>query len=508
MRIATRLVLALSVGVCLVVAVYATITQRQREALLRGALVRETETLGNALRIVVDNAVRDGRFVDLDRVLSAVLADPETFAVVVLDSAGQRLAGGMERPLACLVASGARLGRSAGADRGWAECEGPVRWAVLPVRTPAAALVIARHARVLGREVVASRVQHLLLALALAVAITVAIVVVLRRTLSTPLDHIMRGVRAFGGPGPRVPIGVPATAGELGALAQTFEHMADELDARERSLRHQAEERLALERRLSQAETFATVGRLTGGLAHELGSPLNVIGVRAEAIADDPRAPEPVRRQGREIGAEVDRITQLVQALLHVARRREVAAEPVDLTAVITAVAAEIAPLARAARVHVDVARSDAGASADAAPPTVPGDPTLLRHAILNLAVNAVQALATHAGERRVVLRVVHDAHAVRVLIDDTGPGVPSEQLERVFEPFFTTKAVGEGTGLGLALSRGIAEEHGGALRLEPREAGGVRAVLVLPRARTLRRPADARTPQGVEVPTATAAGG
>ncbi|MDQ3607190.1 MAG: HAMP domain-containing histidine kinase, partial [Gemmatimonadota bacterium] len=235
-----------------------------------------------------------------------------------------------------------------------------------------------------------------------------------------------------------------------------------------------AEERRALERRLRGAETYALLGRLTGGRAHELGSPLNVLGVRAEAILAHPDTAPAIRHQAEQILAEVDRIAQLVRGLLHVARRHGIDARPVDLTEVVRSAFAHLGKYAEPAAVQLQLELPEE-------PVVVLGEKVLLRHALLNLARNAVQALAAHPGERRLRIALEPDTDRVRVVVQDSGPGIAPEDREQVFEPFFTTKDVGEGTGLGLSISRGIAEEHGGTLQLETAEGGGVRAVLTLP---------------------------
>ncbi|HEX6913363.1 MAG TPA: HAMP domain-containing sensor histidine kinase, partial [Longimicrobium sp.] len=129
----------------------------------------------------------------------------------------------------------------------------------------------------------------------------------------------------------------------------------------------------------------------------------------------------------------------------------------------------------------VDGEGIDIQLAAAAEPVPVVGDPALLRHAMYGVGLNAVQALRTHPGERVVRIELGRAGSVARVVVEDTGPGIPPEHMARVFEPFFTTKDVGEGTGLGLAISAGIAEEHGGTLTLAPGARGGVRAVLELP---------------------------
>ncbi|HEV2131153.1 MAG TPA: ATP-binding protein [Longimicrobiaceae bacterium] len=474
MRIATRLILVLSLVFAAIMVAYALLTQRQREHLIGNGLIRETEVLAHTLQVVTNNALRDRRFADLDQVLGLLTQDPETFVAVVTDAEGQVLAGGRERDMACLRGVIREQEPTAGDPSGWAKCGEWVRWVVLPVREPASLLVVARYATVMEHDIAASRERHLLLALALAVAATLAVILVLNRTLRAPLAEIMRGVRSLSGEGTPAPIRVSPAAGELGSLAVAFNEMAAQLEARRRSLLRETEERLALERRLLGAEKYALLGRLTGGLAHELGSPLNVIGVRAEAILAHPDAPAAVRHQGEQILAEVDRIAQLVRGLLHVARRHGIDARPVDLTEVVRSAFAHLHKYAEPAEVQLQL-------ELPAEPVVIRGEQMLLRHALLNLARNAVQALAAHAGERRLRIALEPDTDHVRVVVQDTGPGIAPEHCEQIFDPFFTTKDVGEGTGLGLSISRGIAEEHGGTLQLETAQGGGVRAVLSLP---------------------------
>jgi signal transduction histidine kinase len=474
MRIAARLVLTLGLTSAVVMAAYALITQRQREALLGDALIRETEALAHTLQIVTNNALRDRRFRDLNQVLQSVVENPETFMAVVSDRQGNQLAGAMESDLACVPRGLPPLAGPARLHRGWAECDGRIRWVVLPVRAPAAMLLLARRAMVMEREVAASRQRHLLLTLTLTAAAALAILIVLQRILSKPLAEIMRGVHSLGNIDRRSPVRVHGSAGELADLASAFNSMTAQLEEQQRSMLLETEERVALERRLREAEKFAVIGRLSGGLAHELGSPLSVIGMRAEAIAAAPAATPPLRRQAEEIADEVDRIAGLVRGLLHVARRHGVDPELIDLTGVVRRAVADVQGPSKAAGVELKVASPDS-------PLLIRGEATLLRHALLNLLLNAVHALSDHTGDRRLSLRVEQDRERVRVIVEDTGPGISADLLEYVFDPFFTTKDVGQGTGLGLSISRGIVEEHGGTLRLEPGENGGVRATVVLP---------------------------
>jgi signal transduction histidine kinase len=252
--------------------------------------------------------------------------------------------------------------------------------------------------------------------------------------------------------------------------------MAAGLAEKREQLLRQAEERVEVERRLRESERFAVIGRISGGMAHELGSPLSVITLRAEAIEAAPGAPAAAVRHAAEISRQARAITDFIQSLLLIGRRHGIVFQPADLARCVREVAAEVEPWLEEHGIAIETILP-------AAPIPVRGQETLLRHAVRNLVRNAGHALRGHEGPagRRVRVRLSATEHEARLLVEDTGPGVESALLERVLEPFFTTREVGEGTGLGLPIARGIVEEHGGEMSLENRAEGGLRVVVVLP---------------------------
>jgi signal transduction histidine kinase len=487
-RIATRLLVALVAAVTGIMVVYAWIALHQRAEMVSEAMGRETDTLASALKAVTDNALRDGRYQDLEGVLRGVAEDPETFLVAVLAPDGSIVSGGPSTLPRCLafVDPG-----DPGPDgrRGWAECGGRVRWVVLSVREPAGSLVVARRATVVDRDVAASRIRILLTTLALAGGAAVVILLVLRMTLSRPLEEIMRGVRTLGGPSLPDRIELPANAGELRDLAEAFNEMAARLEGKRNFLIEEVEERLALERRLQTEEKFAALGRLTGGIAHELGTPLNVIGVRAETIETMPGVTDPGKREAALIINEVERIADLIRSLTHIARGDQLHRVRVELRGLLSEIVAEVerASLGRNAPDRGAVAiRLELGEE----PVFVEGDLNLLRHALRNLVLNAVHASSGvgNPGETKgvnhggwVTVRLSLQEDQARVEIEDEGPGISDVVLGRLFEPFFTTKEVGEGTGLGLAMTRGILQEHDGSITVEQRSPSGLGVICLLP---------------------------
>ena len=494
MRIATRLLLTLGAVLVLVMTAYGVYAQRQREALLGEAHLRDTEMMARLVAGVLSDAVRDDRLEDVGPLLERAREHPEVVALALVDPAGEVAAGelpGRSR-LGCL-ASAVEAARSGSAARGTAECESRVDWAAFPAGVQGASLLVARRATALEREVAAARRQVVAVTIVLTLLGGAVIVLILRRTLSRPLDEMLEAVDRFGDPRFDDPVSVPEYPGELGELAGAFNDLDRRLEEKKKWIVREVEERLSLEGRLRRAERFAAAGRIVGGLAHELGSPLNVIGVRAEAVLGDEGVSDETKRHAQEIVDEVDRIAALVRSLSHMDRNGGLDVQEVDLVETVRGVARDLGENARDSGVEVVTELPDE-------PMVVRGDPALLRLAVRNLAANALQAVregdSDAGGEIR--LRVSADGptadrgqddagdrsqeHAprVRVEVEDDGPGIPPDVLPHIFEPFFTTKEVGQGTGLGLSTALGIAERHGGELRVESEPGEGARAILTL----------------------------
>jgi signal transduction histidine kinase len=476
MRIATRLLIAIVATTTCVMLVYGFVALQEREALLRDALIRETEALARTTEIVANNALRDGRQADLELVLERMTDDPETIAVIV-DADGRVLAGarggGGSQP--CLPDPRSLPVPGPGGEQGWIDCAGGVHWIALPLRDPGSVLVLGRRATVIERDRAASTDRILVTTLIMAVATAAAVVVLLNWTLSRPLAEIMRGVRSLGGPGSPASVRVPTSSGELRDLALAFNEMTERLEGKRRALVQEVDERLNVERRLRGVEKFAALGRLTGGLAHELGSPLSAIELRAEAIEADPTVKPVVRRHARQIVAEVDRVAELVRKLMRVARRHPIDPHRVELGELVAAVEQELLDTARRRGVALTLDVPDG-------PVVVWGDRTLLFHAVSNLALNAVQAADGDPGDRRVTISLECGEDQVGVVIEDNGSGISDEDMPHVLEPFFTTREVGEGMGLGLTIAQAVAEEHGGSLTIDTGFEEGVRVSIAIPR--------------------------
>jgi C4-dicarboxylate-specific signal transduction histidine kinase len=235
-------------------------------------------------------------------------------------------------------------------------------------------------------------------------------------------------------------------------------------------------EGVELRNRLVQSEKLAALGQLVAGIAHELNNPLQGVLGHIELLRATGAFPKNLRRDMQRIYREADRAAKIVRNLLVFAGSRRVVHRRTSINAALSRVLALRAPAFRAAGIEV-VRHHEEGL------PRVKGDPLLLQQALLNIVLNAEQAIGTAGGriDTRTSLQKERGERRVVVEVRDTGPGIPAAAMPRLFEPFFTTKEVGKGTGLGLAITYGIIQEHGGQIGAANHADGGAVFTVQLP---------------------------
>lgn len=235
---------------------------------------------------------------------------------------------------------------------------------------------------------------------------------------------------------------------EVGLLGTHLNEMADAIRDRDAQLRHRTQEQIG------RAERLAMIGRLAAGVAHEINNPLGGIMLFSNLLLR--KAPEgPQRENLTRICEETKRCQRIVAGLLDFARHREPKVEPLMLRDVLEKTLDLVRQQAAFLNIEVQTDYQDDD--------PVSADASQLQQVFMNVVMNAAEAMAGH-GKLQIRTRPADGGGAMQATMQDTGCGMSEEQLDRLFEPFFTTKEVGHGTGLGMSISRGIVESHGGTI--------------------------------------------
>lgn len=239
---------------------------------------------------------------------------------------------------------------------------------------------------------------------------------------------------------------------------------------RERSLR-----RMAIDQ-LRHAERLNVIGTLAAGVAHELGTPLNVIAGCAELVAEDAHDDDRVQRRTGIILEQVEKVSTIIRRLLEFGHRNTRARTRIDLATVAAAAVDMLASTARKRHIAIVLEAPR--------PIWLEGSKAELEQVFSNLILNALQAMQRGTVHVRVGITSRGGHEVALAEVQDEGPGIAPEHVDRIFDPFFTTKGVGEGTGLGLSVSYGIVRDHAGSIEVASEPGHGARFSVLLPLAR------------------------
>ncbi|MEJ2077793.1 MAG: ATP-binding protein [Acidobacteriota bacterium] len=314
-----------------------------------------------------------------------------------------------------------------------------------------------------------------------------------RTTVARPVLELMEVMNRFksGDSSARADQELPA---EFSALAKDLNIMLDEIQQLNENMKRRIEEAtMELEARnrelesinlqlfeaqklRNQAERLALAGRLTASLAHDIGSPLGAVSTHLQLLMEDKRLPSDLERRVRLANEQIDRVCGIVESLLSTTRVRP-QKRPVDLMETIEAVLQLLGPGLARSEIQAEVIASIEG------PCAVLGDPGQLQQVFLNLLNNAMDAISG-SGKITVRLRPVDEAGDPewRIEVEDDGEGIPPENLASIFEPFFSAKQKAQGTGIGLAVSQEIINQHGGRIQVDSKPGEGTRFTVFLPR--------------------------
>jgi PAS domain S-box-containing protein len=256
------------------------------------------------------------------------------------------------------------------------------------------------------------------------------------------------------------------------SLSQTLIRESDDVPLGMIAILRDQTQMRRFEQQMLHTEKMALAGQLAAGIAHEIGTPLNIISGIAECMLLDRQPGHPEREDLEIVMAQTERIARMIRELLVFSRPQPMRMEPLSPEAELRRAVSLLKGKLEKSGITVEI-------HADPDLARVSADANQLQQVFLNLLINACDALAMQAGEKRLVVIAMaqRDAETARneivVSFEDNGPGLPPEIADRVFEPFVTSKEAGKGTGLGLAVCRRIMDQHGGRIDASTVPGGG-----------------------------------
>ncbi|MFN0107656.1 MAG: ATP-binding protein [Blastocatellia bacterium] len=481
MKISTRLILHLTVVVSGVLIAASLLLLRQREQSLKTTAEDEVRIHAVTLQIALEEHYSANHAPDAQQLINRLRENTGIYSVLLFNVAGNvEFASHPNIPEEIrylkearqVIATGQKVeieSRLGGED---------VFSVIMPVKVnnqPVKVLEIAQPISFVNAEIAQMRGEIVLIALLLCATIFLVVLAVTNYSLTRPIQDLLGGAAAMGRGELSHRVIVPRGGGELAELAQNFNRMAESLVAQRQQAEREAEARLALERKLRHSERLAAVGHLAAGVAHEMGAPLQVIDGRAKQLANHPATPaEPHQRNLAIIHNQTERITNIVRNLLNLSRTYDLRRRLVDLPNLLAETLELVQPNADHNGIQIETNTNGIR--------QIEADPNVLQQVFLNIFSNAIQAMFQGGRLRIECHETTHDELTLAAIsIADTGSGIPPEHLETIFDPFFTTKEVGHGTGLGLAVSTRMVEEHGGWIEATNNSDGGATFTVFLP---------------------------
>jgi len=271
---------------------------------------------------------------------------------------------------------------------------------------------------------------------------------------------------------------------EIGELAFSFNKMLGSLKKMhaeleewgktlEQKVKSRTEELGAMQNTLMQSQRLAALGKLAAGIAHDINNPLGGILVLSSLVLEDLKEDDPHRENLQEVIKQTMRCRDIVKGLLQFSRQEKGKTEYVNVNDVLNST---LSLIEKQAMFHdIDVIKNF-----EQDLPMILGDQSQLQQVLINIILNAVQAMKEIG---KLTIDTYHDNKNDMVVIDvnDNGCGIPEDALDRIFDPFFTTKEVGEGTGLGLAIAYGIVTKYQGRMTVKSKVEEGTTFTIKIP---------------------------
>lgn len=259
------------------------------------------------------------------------------------------------------------------------------------------------------------------------------------------------------------------------ALRAEVQRATAELEHRNRQLQESAQRLFAARRELARSEQLAAAGQMAASVAHQIGTPLNLISGYVQMTLEDLPPESAARPRLRTVQEQIQRVTAIVQGLLDQARRPVLHKRRIGAPALVSGVCDLVRP-------SLDAAGITLRAEVQSSLPDLEVDVGQVEQVFLNLITNSIDAMP----EGGILSVAAHSEGGLFIFeVADTGTGIAPEDLERVFDPLFTTKRPGKGTGLGLSIVRDLVAAHDGSVSLQSLPGQGTRVTVRLPEARS-----------------------
>ncbi len=486
MNVGTKLLLSLAFPIVIVMGLFAYIDQQRSQAMLREELAREGRAIARTAQVAIEDYLHEAKLGEVRDLVERITGYERVLGMRLFTADGQILLQSRildAYPFTHFEALQRTLEERIPVETRRHIGEDPVVTFLMPLASRdgklAGAVQVLQLESFMDEDRRASRNFTMLLTAVMILAAGAILLIVTRLTVTRAVRELVQSFREVGSGdlSARVP---ERRRDEFGHIAREFNKMCERLEIAQRAFAQEQEMRRRTAAELRTAEKLASLGRVAAGLAHEIGTPLNVISGRAEALERRFAGTEPAARSLRIINSQIDRISRIVRGFLDFARTRNPRLEPTDVLGVLRKVVEFMEQRSEEAGVRVE---TDAPGDL----PAVHADADQLHQVFLNLMTNAIDAMPG-GGVLRIALSLGPRGDGagtgpalLRVVFEDTGKGISPQHLQRAFEPFHTTKEVGKGTGLGLAVCYGIVRSHGGTIELDSEVGRGARVTICLP---------------------------
>ncbi len=296
-----------------------------------------------------------------------------------------------------------------------------------------------------------------------------------KRWVTKPLLQLGEGIQYIAKGDLNARIDLKTGSEETVKVARAFNRMAVDMKKARDLIIEEAEKKINLERGLRQSEKLAIVGRLASELAHEIRTPLTSIKIFVQSLEKEVNKDESREEDFRIIKKEIDRINENITHLLNFAKPEEPQLQNINFNELLREKLTLLMPKIKMNNIQIDLSLSEPL-------PPVDGDPKQLGHVLLNLLLNAIEAMPQ--GGRLTIhsaIEAIPDDHRklLKMVIQDTGSGIPEDNLPYIFDPFFTTKK--NGTGLGLSIVSSLVEKHHGHIEVRSQMGQGTSFILRIP---------------------------